>query len=194
MKHTESATGQLARLLSVALLAAAQARAEESASTGRRIVVSLPDRKLLLLDGGRVARVYDVAVGKPSTPSPVGRFEIVHRIPNPTWYGRDRTVPPGEANPLGTRWLGLSVKGYGIHGTNKPQSIGKPASMGCIRMRNSDVEELFELVGTGIPVELSVESSDGFLPKGEQTNAAVEVSDDHRGSAAAQRSLGHPRL
>jgi lipoprotein-anchoring transpeptidase ErfK/SrfK len=63
-------------------------------------------------------------------------------------------VPPGKWNPLGTRWLGLSRKGYGIHGTNAPKSIGKAASHGCIRLRNSDIEELFDLVSVGDAVEL----------------------------------------
>ena len=67
---------------------------------------------------------------------------------------KGRVVPPGKANPLGTRWLGLSKKGYGIHGTNAPGSIGRNASHGCIRMRNRDVEELFELVAVGDMVEL----------------------------------------
>jgi len=67
------------------------------------------------------------------------------------------TVAPGPANPLGTRWMGLGYKGYGIHGTNRPHSIGKAASHGCIRMRNHDVEELFELVQVGDPVDLVTE-------------------------------------
>ena len=66
-------------------------------------------------------------------------------------------IPPGKANPLGTRWLGLSRKGYGIHGTNQPRSIGWRASHGCIRMRNPDIEELFELVRAGDVVELHTE-------------------------------------
>ena len=64
-------------------------------------------------------------------------------------------IPPGKANPLGTRWIGLSRKGYGIHGTNNPRSIGRRASHGCIRMRNRDVEELFEMVAVGDRVEIS---------------------------------------
>ena len=63
-------------------------------------------------------------------------------------------MPPGKSNPLGTRWMGLSAKGYGIHGTNVPSSIGKSASHGCIRMRQSDLEELFEMVDIGVAVEL----------------------------------------
>ena len=79
---------------------------------------------------------------------------MIQRLPDPTWYGPGRIVPPGKSNPLGTRWLGLSRKGYGIHGTNAPKSIGKRASHGCIRMRNHDIEELFELVSVGDTVEL----------------------------------------
>jgi lipoprotein-anchoring transpeptidase ErfK/SrfK len=63
-------------------------------------------------------------------------------------------VAPGKGNPLGTRWMGLTAKGYGIHGTNAPKSIGKAASHGCIRVRASDLEELFDLVSVGIVVEI----------------------------------------
>jgi lipoprotein-anchoring transpeptidase ErfK/SrfK len=107
-----------------------------------------------VLEGARLLKTYDIAVGKASTPTPRGRFEIVNRITNPTWYTAGRIVPPGQANPLGTRWIGLSKKGFGIHGTNEMNSIGKAASHGCIRMRNRDVEELFDIVEIGAPVEL----------------------------------------
>lgn len=120
----------------------------------RRIVISLADRKLVLLEGERVVKVYDTAIGKPSTPTPEGEFEVVNRIPHPTWFGGGKPVPPGKSNPLGTRWLGLSKSGYGIHGTNVPTSIGSAASKGCIRMNNHDVEELFPLVQVGVRVEI----------------------------------------
>jgi lipoprotein-anchoring transpeptidase ErfK/SrfK len=120
----------------------------------RKLIVSIPDHKIALVEDGQVKKIYAVAVGKPSTPSPVGSFQIVARIPDPTWYTRGKVVGPGKANPLGTRWLGLSEKGYGIHGTNVPSSIGRSASHGCIRMKNRDVEELFALVSVGDTVEL----------------------------------------
>lgn len=126
----------------------------------RRIVVSIPDRKLAIIENGRVVREYPVAVGAPVSPSPRGEFKIINRIPHPTYYAPGTSqpvVPPGKDNPLGTRWLGLSLKGYGIHGTNAPRSIGRRASHGCIRMRNRDVEELFELVRAGDAVELHAE-------------------------------------
>ena len=120
----------------------------------RRIVVSVPDRKLAVLEDDRVLKIYPTAVGAPVSPSPEGSFTIVNHIEDPTWYTKGRVVPPGKSNPLGTRWMGLSQKGYGIHGTNVPSSIGKNASHGCIRMRNRDVEELFEIVAVGDTVEL----------------------------------------
>lgn len=135
------------------LLAGLRAFAEENAAAPR-IVVSIPDHKLALMEGDKVIRVYDVATGKLSTPSPQGECQVVSRVAHPTWFGPHKVVQPGPANPLGTRWLGLSIRGYGIHGTNVPSSIGKYASHGCIRMRNKDVEDLFEHVQVGTPVEL----------------------------------------
>jgi lipoprotein-anchoring transpeptidase ErfK/SrfK len=146
---------KMAALTGVMLMAAAEALAQEkSGRPARRIVVSIPDRKLAVLEDDRVVKVYATAVGAPVSPSPQGEFTIVQRLADPTWYTKGRVVPPGKSNPLGTRWLGLSVKGYGIHGTNSPASIGHNVSHGCIRMRNRDVEELFELMAVGDAVEL----------------------------------------
>ena len=160
MKHANTTT----KLAAVLAIAAFEARAQESRhptelGERRRILVSLADRKLVLFEGERVLRVYDVAVGKRSTPSPQGKFAIINRVPNPTWYGPGTVVAPGKSNPLGSRWMGLSAKGYGIHGTNVPTSIGKAASHGCIRMRKQDLEELFEMVTVGTIVELVDEPS-----------------------------------
>ncbi len=118
------------------------------------IVVSLEDHKLALVKDGKVQKIYPVAVGKPSTPSPVGTFTIERRVMNPTYSHDGRTVAPGPNNPVGTRWMGLSVHGYGIHGTNVPSSIGKAASHGCIRMAKADLEELYPQVAVGDTVEL----------------------------------------
>jgi lipoprotein-anchoring transpeptidase ErfK/SrfK len=141
-------------------LAALVVAAGEALAQDRRIVVNIPDRELALLEDGRVVKIYPVAVGAASTPSPVGAFTIAARIPNPTWYGPHKIVPPGKTNPLGPRWIGLSRKGYGIHGTSAPNSIGHAASHGCIRMRNADVEELFGKVQIGDTVELHGERND----------------------------------
>lgn len=113
----------------------------------RRVVVSIPDRKLALLEDGVAVRIYPVAVGATETPSPV----------DPTYYRPGRIIPPGPSNPLGTRWLGLNVTGFGIHGTDDAESIGYARSHGCIRMRNRDVERLFARLQPGDSVELYAE-------------------------------------
>ena len=152
--------------MGTAVLVAAQALAQSTtdaaaqqpvtmADTSKRvIVVSLEDRKLALVEDGQVKKVYSVAVGKPSTPSPTGTFTIERRVANPTYHHNGKTVLPGPGNPVGTRWMGLSKHGYGIHGTNEPNSIGKAASHGCIRMAKADLEEFYTLVAVGDAVEL----------------------------------------
>src|SRR6202789_1659266 len=126
-----------------------------TAETPRRlIVVSLEDRKLALIEDGKVLKTYGVSVGKPSTPSPVGTYAIERRVANPTYSHNGKTVLPGPNNPVGTRWMGLSIHGYGIHGTNEPNSIGRAASHGCIRMARTDLEELYALVAEGDTVEM----------------------------------------
>ncbi len=155
MGKVEDQIRKIAALTGVMLVAAAEALAQDkSARPARRIVVSIPDRKLAVLEGERVVRIFETAVGAPKSPSPVGIYQIVNSIADPTWYTKGKIVPPGKSNPLGTRWLGLSRKGYGIHGTNRPDSIGRNASHGCIRMRNREIEELFRMVAIGDQVEL----------------------------------------
>src|SRR5208282_5051819 len=83
------------------------------------------------------------------SPSPTGEFQIVSRVSNPTYYHPGKVIPTGKDNPLGTRWLGLSQSGYGIHGTNAPKSVGHAASHGCIRLRNRDMEQSFTMLQVG---------------------------------------------
>jgi lipoprotein-anchoring transpeptidase ErfK/SrfK len=123
----------------------------------RRLIVSIPDRKLAVIENDAVVTVFPVAVGAAATPSPVGTFTIVTRVTNPTYYKKGKVVAPGARNPVGTRWIGLSRKGYGIHGTDNPRSIGYAKSHGCIRLRNQDVEQLFDRVRAGDVVELHAE-------------------------------------
>jgi lipoprotein-anchoring transpeptidase ErfK/SrfK len=124
------------------------------------IVISIPNRKLALLEDGRVLKVYPVAVGAESTPSPSGIFTVVNRLVKPTYYRPGTVIAPGPQNPLGSRWIGLSRKGYGIHGTNAPRSIGKAASHGCIRMAKADLQDLFEIVRVGDVVEIRAEADE----------------------------------
>ncbi len=126
---------------------------QDSAVPARQIVISIPDRKLALVVNGRVVKVYPVAVGRRMTPSPTGTLFIANRVKNPTYYRPGLVIPPGKSDPVGTRWMGLSKRGYGIHGTDEPWSIGHAASHGCIRMRNRDAEDLFARVRIGDVVE-----------------------------------------
>ncbi len=146
-------------------------------AAGRRlIVVSIPERKLVLMEDGAVKKVYPVAVGKASTPSPSGRFTINTRVSDPTYSHRGKVVAPGPRNPVGSRWMGLSVKGYGIHGTNEPGSIGKAASHGCIRMGKADLEELFAQVEVGDAVEIRAEGGATAEPMPTETAAALPAA------------------
>jgi lipoprotein-anchoring transpeptidase ErfK/SrfK len=177
---------KLAMVAVAAMVMAVQAMAQKAAKTQpavqqnnaqRLIVVSLEDRKLALVENGQVKKVYSVAVGKPSTPSPVGSFTIAHRVANPTYHHNGKTILPGPGNPVGTRWMGLSIPGYGIHGTNEPNSIGKPVSHGCIRMARKDLEEFYELVSVGDAVELVGERNEEtarLFGDGEKPVAAAE--------------------
>lgn len=149
--------------------------AKDPMQVKRTIVVSLEDRKLALVEDGQVKKVYTVAVGKPSTPSPVGTFAIQRRVKNPVYRHEGKVVQPGPANPVGTRWMGLSVKGYGIHGTNEPKSIGKAASHGCIRMARRDLEEMYEMVRVGDSVELIGQRNEETAQLfGEQKHGAMD--------------------
>jgi lipoprotein-anchoring transpeptidase ErfK/SrfK len=122
--------------------------------SSRSVVISIPDRKLAVLEGYVVTATFSVAVGTAVTPSPSGQFRIVSRVSNPTYYHPGVMIPGGKNSPVGTRWLGLSLKGYGIHGTNAPSSIGRAASHGCIRLRNRDIERLFAMLQIGDRVEI----------------------------------------
>ncbi len=149
-------------------------------AANRTIVVSLQDRRLALLEDGVVKKVYRVAVGKDATPSPTGTFIIMDRVTDPTYYHAGKVIPPGPENPVGTRWVGLSDKGYGIHGTNEPRSIGKAASHGCIRMGRRDLEDLFAKVRAGDVVEIvgerDAETAAIFgMPAGPATPAVTAV-------------------
>ena len=129
------------------------------ANFGPVIVIRRESKKLYYYQGMRYKKRFGVATGQSSYPTPLGRFTIVVKQLNPWWYppnsawakGRS-PVPPGPGNPLGTRWMGLSVPLVGIHGTPDAASIGYSASHGCIRMRIPDAEWLFNHVALGTTV------------------------------------------
>lgn len=129
-----------------------------------KILINVPARKLWLLDrAGRLLREYPVGVGRPQFPTPEGEFSVIRMVKNPGFEnpykakGASR-IAPGSNNPLGTRWIGFKATAqgeYGMHGTNRPQSVGQLSSHGCVRMYVKDAEDLFERVTFGTPVTVS---------------------------------------
>ena len=129
------------------------------------IVINKSKRILTVYEGKRVVKKYPIAIGKPKTATPEGKYKIKNKIVNPTWIvTKKKIIIPGgtKKNPLGKRWLGLSVgRGnfYGIHGNNEPRSIGKSISNGCIRMINADIGELFNAMPVGTPVWIGTDET-----------------------------------
>jgi lipoprotein-anchoring transpeptidase ErfK/SrfK len=126
---------------------------------GAAIVIRRSSNHLAVYLGGRLLRTFGVATGQSRYPTPLGSFSLVVKWRNPWWYPPNSDwargsspIPPGPGNPLGTRWMGLSVSGVGIHGTPDGASIGYSVSHGCIRMRIPDAEWLFARVPLGTPV------------------------------------------
>jgi hypothetical protein len=157
------------------------------------------DRKLAVIDNGVVITTFEVAVGAKVSPSPTGEFKIVSRVSNPTYYHRGTVIPTGKDNPVGTRWIGLDLKGYGIHGTNAPRSIGRAASHGCIRLRNLEMERLFTMLRIGDVVQIRGERDEQvariFGGEADQTVLAIAAStpqsSGQRESTAGPVGLGN---
>lgn len=126
-----------------------------------QIIVDIGDLRLYLYHDGQLVKTYPVATGQPAYPTPTGTFAIVDKTKDPTWlppnsdWAKNATpIPPGTENPLGTRWMGTSASGVGIHGVppSEDGTIGTYASHGCIRMHNWDAVDLFDRVVVGTPV------------------------------------------
>ena len=128
-------------------------------SVGPVVVIRRASNVLTLYNGMRPVRQFAVATGQTVYPTPLGRFQIVVKWKNPWWYPPaspwakgEKPTPPGPGNPLGTRWMGISSPGVGIHGTPQDGSIGYSLSHGCVRMHISQAEWLFDHVEVGTPV------------------------------------------
>ena len=123
----------------------------------KKILINAASRILTIYDGDVRLRLYPVGLGKVSTPTPTGYYQILTKEIDPPWIdpsNPEYEVPSGASNPLGYRWMQIQGN-YGIHGTNRPDSIGYYVSNGCIRMKEADVEDLFDIVGIGTPVEIT---------------------------------------
>ena len=124
---------------------------EESIVFASRLVLHLSQRKVNVYQGETLIATFPVAVGKEGWETPEGNFNVIQKIKNPAWEHpwNGTIVPPGPKNPLGQRWIGFWTDGknyIGFHGTPNESLIGQAVSHGCVRMKNKDIEKLFELV------------------------------------------------
>lgn len=114
------------------------------------------DNRLVLTLDGRFFKSYPVSTGANAN-TPVGAFVLTDRIVHPDWWHpvtKERIPYGAPGHRIGTHWLGWDVKGFGIHGTDEPEKIGQAVSLGCVRMRNEDVAELYMLLPSGTPVQV----------------------------------------
>jgi len=132
------------------------------------IVINIPELALYWVRAGCLEGRFPVAVGRAAWRTPSGRYTIVGRRRDPTWYvplsiqremqrqgeAVRKVVPPGPDNPLGKYWLQLSLPGFGIHGTNAPHSVGRFATHGCMRLHPDHIERLYREVPDGTPVHI----------------------------------------
>jgi len=116
------------------------------------IAVDKSQNLLFLKRNDTIIKTYLVSTGKNNS-TPVGKFKVVNKLKNPVWFKAGAVVPPNSPdNVLGARWIGLDTKGYGIHGNRDENEIGKQVTQGCIRMKNKDVEELYDIIPIGTEV------------------------------------------
>lgn len=135
-------------------------------TSGLWIVVNKTKRTLTVYKGDKVDVKFPVALGTSSTPTPSAKAKISNMAKNPAWGGMGGKYTPRAANdplnPLGERWMGLIIpgkNGYGIHGTIKPNEIGRYVSNGCIRMFNYDIENfVFPKMKSGTPVWIGTDA------------------------------------
>lgn len=137
------------------ILSTAQVQAAEKVE--KRVAINSASRLMTYYENNKKIAVYPLGLGKTYTPTPVGYFAIRTKEVNPPWIDPadpEYVVSSGPENPLGYRWMQI-FGNYGIHGTNRPDSIGGYVSNGCVRMLEADVEKLFDAVEVGTPVDIT---------------------------------------
>lgn len=118
------------------------------------LVIDKSKNTLTLKGDEKILKIYRVGTGQHNK-TPIGTFKVINKLVDPPWYSKDGVIPAGdERNLLGTRWLGINVPSYGIHGTTKPETIGSQSSAGCVRMLNEEVEFLYDIVPEGTEVTI----------------------------------------
>jgi L,D-transpeptidase ErfK/SrfK len=131
------------------------------------ILINIPEMRLyLFLKDRSMVKTFPIGIGVTESFTPVGKFYIKEKVVSPTWYipislrekyGGKKVIPPGPDNPLGSHWMGLSLTGYGIHGTNFPWAVGRLVTHGCIRLYPEDILRLYPIVPIGTPVNIIYE-------------------------------------
>ncbi len=123
--------------------------------TNFNIMIDISNHALKLYADNELIKTYSVATGRTGHDTPTGTVTIVNKLENPVWWDKNIAYQPGDPkNILGTRWMGFSLKSYGIHGTTLPETVGTSASEGCIRMLNQEVEEIYSIIPVGTKVTL----------------------------------------
>ena len=123
----------------------------------KRVAINVASRIMAFYEDGVKVAEYPLGLGRTTTPTPVGYYKILTKEINPPWIDPqdpEYIVSSGPDNPLGYRWMQI-YGNYGIHGTNRPDSIGGYVSNGCVRMREADVEKFFDAVEVGTPVDIT---------------------------------------
>lgn len=159
-----------------------------------RVVINIPSRTMDVFRGEKRIRRFPVGLGRPGFMTPIGEFKVIRKISHPTWENpylaqNAMTIAPGSDNPLGTRWIGFHRDGkgeYGMHGTNRPQSVGHYSSHGCVRMKIPDVEALFDLVELGTPVTVTYDTVLDWT-KGETIYVTPMPDTFHRGRLSTDK-------
>ena len=155
------------------------------------LIVNVPQRMLFLVEAGKAIVAFPVAAGRPDWPTPTGAFTVITKVRDPTWNvpltiqeemrrkGQRvlTVVPPSPSNPLGSRWIALSVGGIGIHGTNAPNSIFQLQTHGCVRLHPDDAEDLFDRIDVGTAGRLIYEPI--LLARLPDGRIFLEVHRDH---------------
>lgn len=131
------------------------------------LVINIPEMRLYDFTKTDSIHVVAVAVGDADDPTPVGKFKIGQKRVDPVWRVPESIrkekpflpaqVPPGEDNPLGSRWMTIGHGSYGIHGTNVKWSIGRGSTHGCVRLYEDEMEKLFDRTTSGLPIEILYE-------------------------------------
>lgn len=141
-----------------------------SQSRAVRLVIQIPRKAIQAYDAeNRLLAQFPCSIAARAEKRPTGELKVINCAPNPDYLfdpklfaedpeasriGRRLIIPPGPNNPVGVAWIGLSLPGYGMHGTPKPEDIGKTESHGCFRLANWNAEKLLRMIVIGMPVTM----------------------------------------